>query len=269
MVLYRMAIGHYVSRALAVAAKLGLADQLAEGPLDANELAMATEIQVGPLRRVLRLLASVGVFMENEDGRFALNPLGDCLRTDASESARAMVLLFAGVAIQDSWKELEYCVRTGKPAFRKRGATDPFAEVAESREDAANFDAAMAAGTRMTAMAVAGSYDFSSLGTVVDVGGGNGTLLIGILTVHSHLRGIVFDQARVADPARKEIAAAGLADRCRAVGGDFFEAVPDGGDVYVLKHVIHDWDDERAIAILRNCRLAMAPTAKVTIIEGI
>lgn len=127
----------------------------------------------------------------------------------------------------------------------------------------------MAAGTRMTAMAVAATYDFSSLRTVVDVGGGNGTLVIGLLSAHSHLDGVVFDLPQVATRAIKEIAAAGLVDRCRAVGGDFFQEVPSGGDAYLLKHVIHDWDDERATTVLRNCSRAMGPDAKLLIIEGV
>jgi hypothetical protein len=268
-VLYRMAIGHYVSRALALMAKLGIADLLAGGALGAEDLAAETETHAGALRRVLRLLASVGVVAEQEDGRFANTALGEYLRAGAPDSARAMVLLFAGVSIQDSWKDLEYCVRTGEPAFRKRGVTDPFAEIAENPEDAANFDAAMAAGTRMTAMAVAASYDFSTSQTVVDVGGGNGTLLLGILAAHPHLDGVVFDLPEVADRGVAEVAAAGLADRCRTAGGDFFETVPTGGDLYLLKHVIHDWDDERAAVILRNCRQAMSDDAKVVIIEGL
>ena len=268
-VLYRMAVGHYVSRALAVAAKLGIADLLTAGPLGAEELATQTQTHPGALRRMLRLLVSVGVFAEEADGRFASTPLGECLQAGTPGSARAMVLLFAGVPIQDSWKDLEYCVRTGEPAYRKRGVSDPFAEMAESPEDAANFDEAMASGTRMTAMAVAATYDFSTVQSVVDVGGGKGTLLIGILTAHPHLDGVVFDLPQVADRAVDEIAAAGLADRCRAVGGDFFEAVPSGGDVYLLKHVIHDWDDERAAAILRSCREAMTDRARVVIVEGI
>src|SRR5918996_296541 len=269
MVLYRLAISHYVSRALALTAKLGIADLLAGGPLDATDLAAATQTQPDALRRVLRLLVSAGVFTENPDGTLALTPLGDGLRADGPQSARDMVLLFAGVGIQDSWKELEYCVRTGEPAFRKRGLADPFAALAENPEDAAAFDGAMAAGTRMAATAVAGTYDFSSAHTVVDIGGGNGTLLIGILAAHPHLTGIVFDLPPVAERAAKEIEAAGLANRCRAVGGDFLDAVPDGGDIYMMKHVIHDWDDEQAAAILRSCRRAAAPNAKLLIIEGV
>jgi O-methyltransferase domain len=268
-VLYRLAIGHYVSRALGLVAKLGVADLLAAGPRDAEELASATGTHAGALRRVLRLIASVGVLAENEDGRFALTPLGDCLRADTPGSARAAVLLFAGERVHESWKDLEYCVRTGEAAFRKRGVTDPFAEMAASPEDAANFDAAMAEFTRLTAMAVSATYDFSPLRTLVDVGGGNGALLIGILTAYAHLEGIVFDQPHVAERATKEIERAGLADRCRAAGGDFFDTVPEGGDAYVLKHVIHDWDDDHAVTILRNCHRAMGSEGRLLVVEGV
>jgi len=268
-VLYRMAAAHYVPRALALVAKLGVADELSGGPLDLAALASATDTDPDALGRVLRLLVSVGVLAEGDDGMFALTPLGDCLRADAPFSARPMVLLFAGVRIQDSWRELEYCVRTGEPAFRKRGATDLFAEIAEDPEEAANFDAAMAAGTRLTAFVVAAAYDFSSVTTVVDVGGGKGALLAGILGAHKHLQGVVFDRPQVAEQAAKEIESAGLSDRCRVVAGDFFKEVTGGGDAYLLKHVIHDWADEDAIAILRNCRRAMAPGARVLIIEGL
>jgi hypothetical protein len=269
MALYRMAIGHYVSRALALAAKLGIADQLSGGPRTADDLASATETNGDALRRVLRLLASVGVFTEDEGGSFALTPLGDCLRAEVPQSARATVLLFAGVGIQDAWKELEYCVRTGEPAYRKRGLADPFAGMAESPEDDANFDAAMASFTRQIATAVAARYDFAPLRTIIDVGGGNGALLAGLLSAHSHLDGIVFDRPEVAERARKEMSAQGLTERCRAVGGDFFEGVPGGGDAYLLKHVIHDWSDERALVILRNCHRAMGSHAKLLIIEGV
>jgi len=267
--LYRMAIGHYVSRALALVAKLGIADLLEAGPLDAENLAASTETNPDALRRVLRLLVSVGVFREDDHGKFALTPLADSLRADAPMSARPMVLLFAGVHIQDSWKELEYCVQTGDPAFRRRGATDPFAEIAKDPEDAAIFDAAMASGTRAIAMAVAALYDFSPFRTIVDVGGGNGALLVGILTTHQHLEGVVFDTPQVAERASKEVAAAGLSDRCRVFGGDFFDEVPSGGDGYLLKHVIHDWADDEAITILRNCQRVMRPEAKLLLLEGI
>lgn len=269
VVLYQMAAGHYVPRALHLAAKLGLADLLKDGPCSSETLAAATGTHAGALRRVLRLLVTAGVFDELEDGRFTTTALGECLRRDVPGSARAAVLLFAGVRVQDNWKELEYCVRTGEPAFRKRGVSDSFVEMAQDPEESANFDAAMADFTRMIAIVVAGAYDFSALRTVVDVGGGNGALLIGLLDAIPHLHGVVFDQPQAVKRAAQQIAAAGLAERCRGIGGDFFAEVPGGGDGYILKHVIHDWNDERALAILGNCRRAMGASAKLLLVEGI
>ena len=269
MLLYQMAIGHYLSRALHVIAKLGVADLLSDGARGVEELAKATETHPSSLRRVMRLLASVGVFEEKEDGGFALTALGECLRADVPGSSRAMVLLFAGIGIQDSWKDLEWCVRTGEPAYRKRGATDAFAEMAKDPAQAANFDAAMADFTKMTAVAVAAAYDFTPLGTIVDVGGGNGALLLGILKAYAHLQGVVADRPDVVERAKKEIAASGLGARCRAVAIDFFREVPGGADAYVLKHVIHDWDDERARTILANCRRVVPPNGRLLLVEGV
>ena len=269
LVLYQMAIGHYLSRALHLAAKLGIADLLKDGPRPFTELARSTATHAPSLNRALRLLASVSVLEEQEDGHFALTSLGECLRTDVPGSARAMVMLFAGARIQDAWKDLEYCVRTGEPAFRKRGVSDPFSDAARDPEEAANFDAAMADLTRLIAMGVVAAYDFTPFDTLVDVGGGNGALMIGILEANPRLRGVVFDLPDVAERARKQIAESGLGERCRAVGGDFFEEVPRGGDAYLLKHVIHDWSDERALTILKNCHRSMAANARLLIVEGV
>jgi len=269
MLLYQMAIGHYLSRALHVIAKLGVADLLSAGARGVEELAKATETHPPSLRRVMRLLASVGVFEEKENGGFALTALGECLRADVPGSSRAMVLLFAGIGIQDSWKDLEWCVRTGEPAYRKRGAADAFAEMAKDPAQAANFDAAMADFTKMTAVAVAAAYDFTPLRTLVDVGGGNGALLLGILKAYAHLHGVVADRPDVVERAKKEIAASGLGARCRAVAIDFFREVPGGADAYVLKHVIHDWDDERARTILANCRRVVPPNGRLLLVEGV
>jgi SAM-dependent methyltransferase len=265
--LYQLGTGHYFSRALGLAVKLGIAGLLEEGPRDAADLAKATGTHAPSLRRMLRLLASVGVFEERENGSFALTPVGEILRPDVPGSARALVMLFAGERIHESWAELEHCVRTGEPVFRKRGLDDPFAGY--TPEEEANFDAAMADATKLTAVGVAAAYDFTSLRTIVDVGGGNGALLIGILEAHPHLRGIVFDRPGAAERARKEIAAHGLAERCEAVGGDFFEEVPRGADAVLMKHVIHDWDDEDSLRILRNCHRALGAGGKVLIVEGV
>jgi SAM-dependent methyltransferase len=268
MILFQMATGFYLSRALYVATKLGIADRLADGPRPAAELAEQTHTNAAALNRVLRLLASAGVFSEEVDGRMALAPLGECLRTGVPGSIRAAVQMFASGA-QDAWADLMYCVETGEPAFRRRGETDPFARMRDNPEDAANFDAAMADFTRMVAVAVAAAYDFSPFRTLVDVGGGNGTLMIGILNANPHLRGVVFDRPDVAVRATDNLAAAGLGERCSVSGGDFFASVPSGGDAYVLKHVIHDWNDDRAAAILQSCHRAMGAAGKLLIVEGV
>jgi hypothetical protein len=269
VLLYQLATGHYISRALFVAARLGIADLLKDGPRHYNELAKSTASHAPSLNRVMRLLASAGVFIEEENGNFALTPVGECLRTGVPGSSRAMVMLFAGNRINEAWKDLEYSVRTGEPAYRRRGITDPFIDPLRTPEEQESFDAAMADFTRLAAVAVASVYDFSSFTTLVDVGGGNGALMIGILKANPALQGVVFDQPAAAERATEQIAQNHLTERCRAVGGDFFKEVPAGADAYILKHVIHDWDDDRAVAILRNCHKAMSPAGKLLIVEGV
>jgi hypothetical protein len=268
MALYQMITGYYVSRALHAVAKLGVADHLRDGPRDCAALAAATRAHAPALRRVLRLLASVGVFREEEDGTFALTALGELLRADVPGSMRAAMIVFGG-RTQNEWSNLMYCVETGEPAYRQRGETDPFAAMQRDPEAVATFDAAMADFTRMTSLAVAAAYDFSAMQTVVDVGGGNGALLIGVLNANPSLRGVVFDRVDVVPRTKTNLERAGLAARCSTVGGSFFESVPGGGDAYMLKHVIHDWNDERAAAILTTCRRAMTPQARLLIIEGV
>jgi hypothetical protein len=270
MMLYQIGTGHFFSRALALAAKLKIADELRDGPKTGAELARAIELDAPALVRVMRMLVSIGVFVEHDGHRFGLTPLGELLRSDMPGSMRSFVLLFAGVVIQDSWKELEYCVRTGEPAFHRfYPDDDAFTAIARNPEQAAVFDEAMAAFAPMTSAALAASYDFGRFGKVVDVGGGNGALMIGILSANPNLQGIVFDRPEPAASARKKLTEAHLAKRCEVVAGDFFKDVPRGGRAYMLKHIIHDWNDERAFAILKNCRSAMPPDGTLLIIEGV
>ena len=268
LALFRMVTGYYVSRAIHVAATLGIADLLAGGPRHYADLAKAADAHGPSLNRLLRLLASVGVFTEEDAGRFALTPLGQCLRTGVPGSMRAAAMLFGG-RTQDAWAEVMHSVRTGEPGFRRAFGTDSFSYMTEHPEVAALFDEAMADWTKHVAIAAAAAYDFSRFRTIVDVGGGNGTLLTGILAAAAGPRGIIFDLPHVAARAQARLDGMGLADRCTAVGGDFFQEVPRGGDAYLLKHVIHDWDDERAVEILRRCRRAMGSDAKLVLIEGV
>src|SRR5579871_380604 len=247
LVLYQMSIGHFLSRALYLAAKLGLADLLQQGPRDFRELAQATETHAPSLNRVLRLLTSAGVFEELAEGKFQLTSLGELLRSDVPGSMKSMILLFAGVGLQESWVHLEYCVRTGEPAFRlKDPHGDPFSQIAKDPEQAAIFDKAMATFAPQTAAAVAAAYDFSVFDKIADIGGGNGALMMGILQANPSLRGLVFDLPHVAESAKTQLAEAGMADRCEVAAGSFFDAVPRGASAYLLKHVIHDWNDEQA-----------------------
>jgi len=208
------------------------------------------------------------VFTEQEDRCFALTPLGECLRTGVPGSMRSAALLFAGIT-QEAWRDLLYSVRTGEPAFHHVFGMDSFSYMAQHPEEAANFDEAMADFTKGIAIAVAATYDFSQFGTIVDVGGGNGMFLEAVLKAHPTLRGVLFDMPHVAERAQQRIEAVGLAERCKAVGGDFFLEVPSGGEAYILKHVIHDWGDARAVTILKNCHRAMGPQGKLLIVEGV
>jgi hypothetical protein len=271
MQLYQMATGHYLSRALGLATKLCIPDCLKNGARHYREVAAELGAHPTSLNRVMRLLANAGIFDEQAGGKFALTPLGDLLRSDTAGSMRATVLLFAGEAIQASWAELEYCVKTGQPAFRKLspGAKNAFDGMRDAQAQT-NFDEAMAALTAQTALALVAAYDFSKFAKLADIGGGNGALLIGILKGNPSLQGIVFDQPPSAERAGKRIAEAGLEARCKAVGGDFFREVPHGAGAYLLKHIIHDWSDDDAIAILKTCHYAMDGTdAKLLLVEGV
>jgi SAM-dependent methyltransferase len=266
LALFQLITGHYVSRAIYVAAKLNIADLLVDGPRRVEDLAAATATDAPSLNRLLRLLASAGVFAETDLGTFALTPMGDFLRSSQAGSYRATALLFAG-PMMAAWDELLYAVQTGKPTFERALGADPFRYMAAHPEEAAIFNDAMTSGSTHTARGVPAAYDFSSFTTVVDAGGGHGVLLDAILKANPGVRGVLFELPHVAEGAKKAFAEAGLAGRCEVVTGDFFESVPAGADAYILKSVIHDWDDARSIQILKNCHRAMAPQGKLLLVE--
>lgn len=266
--LQQLVHGYRVTQMLSVVAKLGIPDQLEGGPRTAEELAAATGVHPDALYRLLRTLASIGVFEEIAPRRFALTPLADLLRTAHPSSFRSMAA-YQGDDAYRAWGDLFYSVMTGAPAFDHVFGAPHFAYMAQHPETSAPFDQAMSEGSRRVAAAVLAAYDFAGGSTVVDVGGGQGVLVAAILAAHHRLRGILFDQPHVVAGAQATLDAADVADRCETVSGDFFAAVPPGADFYVLRHILHDWDDERSVAILRSCADAMPPDSKVLVIEAI
>jgi hypothetical protein len=260
-----MMTGYWVSQALYVAAKLGVADLLAEGPRPIEDLAAATQTDAPSLRRVLRALASVGVFTEARPGTFALTPLAALLRTGTPDSMRALAIMYAEEQYR-AWGDVLHSVQTGETAFEQFG-TSYFAYLAQHPEADRVFNEAMTGYTTQFVGAAVDAYDFSPFKTIVDVGGSYGTLLAAILGSHPVARGILFDQPHVVAAAGAQLAVAGVAERCTTVGGDFFVEVPAGGDAYVLAQILHDWDDERSVAILRQCRRAMPAHWKFLVVE--
>jgi ubiquinone/menaquinone biosynthesis C-methylase UbiE len=265
--LLHIVLGYRVSQAIRVAVQLGIPDLLAEGPLNADNLAAATGSHAPSLYRVLRLVASEGIFAEDGDRRFSLTPMGEMLRRDAPGSLRPMSLVTTIDALWQAWGDLLHSVRTGETAFEHVNGIEIFEYFRHHHDESAVFDELMSFHTAPVTQAVASKFDFSRFSTVVDVGGGRGTLALGLLEALPHIRAIVFDQPAAANVAAQAIKDAGMADRCEAVGGDFFEAVPGGGDVYLLKFVLHDWDDERCITILQSCRRVMPAEGRLLVIE--
>lgn len=259
--------GLWVSQSIAVVAKLGVADALAEGARTSDELAAATGSHGPSLFRVLRALASVGVFVEESPGRFALTPVGETLRSGPG-SLRGMAVFLGEPFHARAVGDLLHCVRTGKPAFEHVHGARFFDYVTAHPDAAEVFDAAMTSNTSAQRDAVVEAYDFSGIGTIVDVAGGHGTLLAAILQAAPALKGILFDLPHVAAKARAVFEATGVDRRVEVASGDFFKALP-AGDAYIMKHIIHDWDDDACVKILQNCREAMRGDGRVLVVDGV
>ena len=259
--------GYRTSQAIYVVTRLGIPDLLADGPREIDELARATESHAPSLRRILIFLAGVGVLDNVGPQRFALTPVSALLRTGVPGSVRSSVLLSLGESHWRPWGHLLHTVRTGETAFDHAHGTGLFDYLAGHPEAAAVFNAGMAGNSPAHARLVAATYDFSEMSVVVDVGGGRGRLLATILERYPRLRGILFDQPHVIEDARQILEEVGVVDRCELVGGSFFDAVPTGGDAYILRNIIHDWEDDRAVAILTSCRRAMAAGARLLLVE--
>jgi hypothetical protein len=267
--LANLIMGFRVTQMIHVAAKLGIADQLSGGPRSAGELAQATGVQPQALYRLLRALASLGIFAESDNGVFRLTPLAELLRSDRPGSLRGLAVLYGEEWIWRAYGAMLHSVQTGETAFDHVHGTDIFGYLAQHGEAATVFHQAMTAFSGQELEAILTAYDFSQVQHVIDVGGGEGALVAALLLAYPTLRATLFDLAPAIEAAAPQLAAHGFLDRCALVSGDFFQSLPAGGDLYVLKRVIHDWPDEQSLAILKQCRAAIGAGGRLLIIERV
>jgi hypothetical protein len=263
-----MITGYWRAQAIYVAAKLGLADLLHGGPQTIEALAASTDTHGESLYRLLRALASVGTFAQRPDGRFEMTPLAEPLRSDVPGSQRAMAIMM-GEEQFAAWGDLLYSIRTGKKAFDRKFGEPIFDYLASRPEQAGIFDAAMTSIHGRESAAMLDAYDFSGFRVVADIGGGNGTTIQALLNRFPQTQGILFDLPVVIERTSQNLQNWGLAAHCKAIAGSFFESVPSGADAYILRHIIHDWNDEQCRQILRNCHAAMSGDARLLIIESV
>jgi hypothetical protein len=264
----QMITGYWISQAIYAAAKFAIADHLKDGPKTVADLASATSTNPDALYRLLRALASVGIFAEGESHRFSLTPLAEPLRSDIAGSKRALALMSGDEQFR-TWAEIDYSIRTGKIAFDKVFGKPLFEYLGEHPDKARIFDAAMVGVHGRESNAILNGYDFSGISVVADIGGGNGSQITEILKKHNKLKGILFDLPHVIERAKERIDAAGLRERCQLIPGSFFDNVPEGADAYLMRHIIHDWDDDKCQTILLNCHRAMSPASKLLVIESV
>jgi hypothetical protein len=259
--------GFQLSQAIHVAAVLKVADQLTAEGRTSDEIAEAIGAHPGALYRLLRALAAADLLREGEGRRFTLTAMGRCLRSDAPGSLGPWAVWIGQAAQWQAWGRLLHSIKSGENAFRSLHGMDAWTYRERHPEQAALFHAAMTGNSRLVEDAIVAAGDFGRFASVVDIGGGQGALLAAILAATHGIRGVLFDRPHVLAAAAPLLAEAGVAQRCEIQSGDMFEAVPAGCDAYLLKHILHDWDDERCVRILQNCRRAMAPGAQLFVIE--
>ena len=261
--LFQMASGFWLSQAIYVAAKLGIADLLADGPQSCATLAAVTGSHEPSLFRVMRALASAGIFSHLDDGRFALSPMAEGLQSAAPGSLKDAVITLGEIHYQ-ACGQLLYSVQTGSSGFNKVFGACLFDYLGRQPEAANSFNRGMTNLASMLAYAVVFAYDFAGISSVVDVGGGEGRFLEKVLEFHPGMRGTVFDSAVPVECAERTNR---TGTRCAYVWGNFFDCVPAGADMYFLCGVLHDWDDDQAVRVLKNCRRAMPKTSKLLLLE--
>lgn len=260
--------GFWTSCCIYTAAKLDIADHLADQPRTARQLAEITHCHEAFLYRLLRALASNGIFSENENGEFSNTPLSATLQANVPGSMKAMAIAQLGDHYT-AWGNLLYSVKTGNIAFDHVEEMPVWKYYETHPDEGQNFMNAMTGLTGAVIMNVVPAYDFSVFNTIVDIGGGNGALLMGVLNAAPHARGIVFDEEYVVNETAKALAGKGYADRCSTQAGSFFEFVPEGADAYLMKLVLHDWNDQQSVQILNNVSKAMTASGKLLIIESV
>lgn len=266
-ILLQMVMSNWVAQSIYAAAKLGIADQLKEGARSCDELAKATGANSPALYRLLRALASVGIFAETDPGCFILTPLAAYLQSDIPGSIRDVSIMIGDAEHYSSWGNIMHSLMTGESAFDNLYGMNVFQHYERNPEPAASFDRAMTSFSSVEKEAVVSAYDFSSINCLVDVAGGEGSLLVSILLKYPQMQGILFDRPHAIDRAKLSSECHTLGARCQLISGNFFESVPTGADAYILKHILHDWDDDRSIAILKNCHQAMTKNSKLLVVE--
>jgi SAM-dependent methyltransferase len=266
--LLNLIAGSWTSDALAAALALELPRLLTEKPRDATELATVTRCEPAALARLLRALATIDICAEGPDGCFAMTPMGARLHADHPQSLHFWSISWTR-AMRPLWSHLLESVRTGQSVTKAVTGFESFERQERDPAAAASFNKTMAELTRLVAGDVVRAYDFTAVRTVVDVGGGYGELLLEILRQAPRLTGVLFDLPHAIDGARQRVAEARFSSRCRCLAGDFFDGVPPGADLYVLKSIIHDWPDERAQLILENCHRAMPARGRLLLVERV
>jgi hypothetical protein len=264
----QMIAGNWLTQMIYVAAKLDIATRLAKGPRSAAELAKATKMHERSLYRLLRALASVGIFAETPAGKFKLTPMAACLRDDVPGSQRAMAIL-TGEEMYGVFGQMFEGVRTGKIQFDRVHGQPFFNWLSRHPEKSKNFDRAMVSAHGREASALVDAYNFKGVKNLTDVGGGNGSLITTVLKANKHINGSIYDLPDVAQRAKANLKAAGVAGRCKTIGGSFFESIPAGSDTYMMRHIIHDWDDKKCIKILRNIAKVIPANGRLLVIESV
>jgi len=268
-VLMRMSDGYQEAKTLQVIAELGIADLIAQEPKTAEDLSKVLGVDSDALYRLLRALASLGIFKEGRDSCFENTPLSELIRADVPGSVRDIVIMRPLDGFILAWNKLMDVVRTGKPSFKDVNGCDQWEYFRRHPDMGERFNKGIAARTSQVTYALLKSYDFSQFKTLIDVGGGLGTVLASILNKFPHLHGCLYEQSSVIEGAKSFLEAQGVISRCNLISGNFFESVPRDFDAYLIKSIMHDWEDEKALAILKNCRASINKNGKLLIIDAV